>query len=292
MPCLFKYRLLMMGAFWIFGMTPIEASVTHYVSFSMPETLLKEQLRAAGKGNDDRVLFRGLPESGGYPAFIRQLIPLIRELPKSERPRISIDPMAFEEAHVTRVPVLVDGAINDIRKAQYPVQELDPRIGMRDAVSRVTPAMWKAALLKETKGKYPARHPRALSETQRTLEPVYRLPHPLQGADGRVLVAAGQVAKPLKVLPGAATLWIVDPEDDRQIDAIRSRERSPQESPILLLAGPEPGRREDRLETLQNELMLPVYPAPEPWIELLQIRSLPAEVRVKDSSLEVRQWPP
>jgi hypothetical protein len=292
MPCRFKPLSLLAIALWIFGVGPGEASLIRYVSFSMPEPLLKEQLRAAGKGADERVLFRGLPEPGGYPAFIRQLIPLIRELPKSERPRISIDPKAFEQADVSRVPVLGDGDIKDTRQARYPVTEKDPRIGMRDAVSRITPAMWKAALLKDPSNRHLPRHPRSLSETHTTLEPVYRLPHPLKGADGRVLLAGGQSANPLEVLPTEASFWIVDPEDARQLEAIRTRERPLKGSPILLLSGLQPGKIDGRVETLFNELKMPVYPVPERWLEQLQIGALPAEVRTRGSLLVVRQWQP
>ena len=290
MPCRFKTPLLSAMVLLFLGITPGNASVTRFVSFSMPETSLKEAMRAAGKSMDETVVFRGLPESGGYPAFIRQLIPLIRDLPKSERPRIRIDPKAFDQEAIAKVPVVQEGSYQDLRHARYPVTEPDPRTRMREAISKVTPAMWKAALLKDDAQINPRRLPRSTAESRFTLEPVYRIPRTLKGASGNVLAAEGQSANPLDVLPGPFSFLMLDPDDARQVQAVRERQQDLKGS-ILLLAGLRPGQSDSTLLTWLKASEVPIYPIPDRWLEQLRIMRLPAEVRAKGSVLEVREWP-
>lgn len=131
MPCHSRIaRGLWAGLLWA-ALSVSEASVTHYVSFGMPVSRLKAQLRVAGQGLDDTVLFRGFPESMGYSEFIQKLMPLIRDLPKEKRPHIGIDPRAFELNGILKVPVSLSLGQRDEGSARYPVTEPDPRIRMQ-----------------------------------------------------------------------------------------------------------------------------------------------------------------
>jgi len=291
MPCRFKALLLLAIGLGCGTPLPSQALVHHYVSFSMPETQLKAALKAAGKGRDDIILFRGLPASGGFQSFIRQLIPLIGDLPQGERPRIRIDPKAFEQAAIERVPVVIEGSDRDIRQARYPVMENDPRRSMRGALSKMTVTRWQEALLKENPREKRPPYPRPSAETPFMLEPVYRLPRALKGTEGGVIAAEGQRANALDVFQGPIALLVMDPMDPLQTQSILKSGDALKGS-TLLLAGLRPGERDPQLTALMKTFPVPTYPVPEHWLQQLRITQLPATVSARGTMLEVRPWSP
>ena len=292
MRCLFKLRALMGIGLALGSLTSAQATVTRYVSFGMPDALLKAQFRAAGSQQETRVIFRGLPELGGYPAFIRRLVPLIQDLPKNERPPIGLDPAAFEQAGIGTVPVL---EVDQERKAegrQYPVTEPDPRIHMRKTLAALTPTEWRRALLKEAPQERKPPLPSATSESRLTVDPVFRLPQSIMDTGGRVLSAAGETANPLTLLPSEVSLLILDIDDQRQSEVVVQRLNSIQGDTWVLAAGRTPGIQDSKIQKLSDHMKTPILPLPQRWLDQFRISHLPVEVRTTNSKIEIRQWPP
>lgn len=292
MHCHFKTWILVTLGLISSGIHPSDASVTRYVSFGMPEALLREHLKAAGMKAGEKVLFRGLPESGGYPAFIQKLLPLIQSIPKEQRPRIGVDPKAFDEAQISRVPVMVGQGFKDARSARYPIIESDPRALIKKSLSRISAAEWKARLLQSEPQKTKTPLPRATVESTLSLNPRLRLPNPVLNDAGKVLAAAGQSANPLLTVPNGWSFLIMNSGDQRQIEAVIRRLKDHQDNLHLFAEGGVPGVLDQRLQDLSKALDTPIYPLPERWIAPLRITALPAEVTFRSELIEVRQWPP
>ena len=292
MPCRSRLRGGVAIALLWTGLSASEASVTHYVSFGMPDALLKQHMREAGRHRDQRVVFRGLPESMGYPGFIRTLMPLIEAIPRHQRPSIGIDPAAFDHAGIVKVPVTEEDGRKDERAAKYPVTEPDPRIRMREKLRRISLFEWRAALMRKPSTPETAVFPRATESSNHRIEPSFHLPRSLENAEGRVLVKAGATANPLMEVPMGISLLVMAIGDSKTIDAAQARYQALQGNAQLLVAGVNPGAPDPRLESLSQEFKAPVYPIPLRWIDQLKITGLPAEVRSVGTVLEVRQWPP
>jgi len=292
MHCHFKPSALIGIALVLGGLSSVKASVTRYVSFGMPDGVLKAHLRAAGSQPETRVIFRGLPEPGGYPVFIRRLLPLIQDLPKNERPPIGLDPAAFEQAGIGTVPVL---EVNQERKAegrQYPITEPDPRIHMRKILARLTPSEWRRALLREGPQARKQTLPSATFESQMTLDPVFQLPNSIIDTGGRVLAAAGATANPLTLLPSEVSLLILDIEDQRQRETVLQRLKKNKGDTWVLAAGRTPGVQDAKIQALSDQMKTPILPLPQRWLDQFRISRLPVEVKTTRSTIEIRAWPP
>lgn len=276
------------------GMTsvPALASITRYVSFGMPEGVLKAELKAAGAGVHEMVIFRGLPEPGGYPRFIQQLFPLIRELPKGHRPRIGVDPKAFEVAAVSKVPVMEIRGRKDDRMARYPVIEADPRPRMQGQLAKLTTAEWRRELMQGIPRNTVIGIPASPSDTTFTLDPLLQLPRSLTNAQGMILGMKGQTANPLTQWPAETALLILDPLDLRQQDAVTRRLKALNGQAHLLAVGTTSGFPNQAFQDLSGKMQVPVYMLPRRWIDLLQITALPAEVQFQKALITVRQWRP
>lgn len=292
MPCRSRIaRGLWAGLLWA-ALSVSEASVTHYVSFGMPVSRLKAQLRVAGQGLDDTVLFRGFPESMGYSEFIQKLMPLIRDLPKEKRPHIGIDPRAFELNGILKVPVSLSLGQRDEGSARYPVTEPDPRTRMQRLLAGVTPDRWRAELMRTPIAQPSAPLPLAHQEDYHRIEPSFHLPTSLESPDGRVLVKAGTTLNPLALWPAEKPFLVMAIEDEQSITSVQKRYKALDGHAHLLASGLNPGEMDARLEAISRKFQAPVYPLPRHWLDRLRMTSVPAEVRAKGTVLEIRQWPP
>lgn len=292
MYCLFKPSVLMGIGLALGSLSSAQASITRYVSFGMPDGLLKAQLRAAGSQPETRVIFRGLPEPGGYPVFIRRLVPLIQDLPKNERPPIGLDPAAFEQAGIGTVPVLEVDQERRAEGRQYPVTEPDPRIHIRKTLARLTPSEWRRALLKEAPQERKPPLPSATSESRVTVEPVIRLPQNIMDTGGRILASAGETANPLTLLPSEVSLLILDIDDESESEAVAQHLKNIQGDTWVVAAGRTPGVQDSKIQQLSNHMKTPIFPMPQRWLDQLRISRLPVEVKTTRSKIEIREWPP
>ena len=292
MPC--RSKLQKMGWLLLISgtLSTVEASVHRYVSFGMPDALLKEQLQAAGRAHDETIVFRGLPEPGGYPRFIRQLAPLLKALPKARRPAVVIDPKAFVTAGIDRVPVREVMGRFDVQDARYPVIEPDPRVRMQQRLKGLSTEAWHTALRPQTRPATLEAYPPATSESRVRLDATFTLPRALHTADGRIFAKQGQTADPLTLFPLPAPIIIMDAQRPESIAAVRQRLQTLKGPAQLLAAGLNPDQAPGVIARVSTELGAPIYLAPPGWLSQLRINTLPAEVQVIDSRIEVRQWPP
>ena len=292
MPCRSKLQQLS----WLFlisgTLSTAEASVHRYVSFGMPDALLREQLQAAGRAHDETIVFRGLPEPGGYPRFIRQLTPLLKALPKAGRPAVVIDPKAFVTAGIDRVPVREVMGRFEVSAARYPVIEPDPRVLMQQRLKGLSTEAWHAALRPQPRPATSAVYPLATSASRVLMDAAITLPRSLHTADGRVFAKQGQTADPLTLFPLPAPIIIMDAQRPESIAAVRQRLQTLKGPAQLLAAGLNPDQAPRVIARLSAEMGAPIYLAPPGWLSQLRINALPAEVQVIDSRIEVRQWPP
>lgn len=292
MPCRSRVIGRLALGLLLIGLSECEASVTRYVSFGMPYTLLKDHFKTAGQHPNEKIVFRGLPESMGYTGFIQSLLPLIRDLPRDKRPPIGIDPDAFDAAGIVKVPVIQEDGHKDERAAIYPVTEPDPRIRMRMALTRLSLPEWEAALMRKSPIPQAAPFPRATKISCHRIEPSFHLPRSLQNAEGVVLAKAGATLNPLTRLPIGVSLLVMEVGESKSIDAVRERFKDLQGHAQILVAGLNPGEVDPRLEAISRLFQGPAYPIPRRWLDQLRITGLPAEVRSVGTVLEVCQWPP
>lgn len=274
------------------GLSPLalRAAQIHFVSFGMPKTLLASHLKSAGEDHDSQVIFRGLPEGTGYQGMMKALIPLLKDLPRTDRPGIRVDPLPFERLGITRVPVVETGGQHDDRSARYPILEPDPRPKIRDKIRNLTGDQIRTALHSgQTQPPSPSL-PRTVQPSIRLLDPAFRLPFDLTDGRGRRLVEGATIQHPLMALSFQGKLVLFDAKDPLQQRRIAKMQEGSSEGTRYLAQGLNSSSRQ--ILSGGSPFKAPLLDLPLSWIQRLGIESLPVTLTINDSSLRIDAWLP
>jgi Type-F conjugative transfer system pilin assembly protein len=268
----------------------LPAAQIHYVSFGMPKALLASHLKRAGGAQESKVIFRGLPEGTGYQGLMKSLIPLLKDLPRTSRPGIRVDPLPFEKLGITQVPVVESEGRRDDRSARYPILEPDPRHKIRERLQSLTGDQLRTALLSGGIQPSSPALPRTVQSSTRLLDPAFRLPFDLTDGKGHRLVEAQTVQHPLMALPFQGRLVIFDAKDPLQQKRIAEMQETTAGGTRYLGRGLMPESRS--ILSGSSRFKAPFYELPASWIQRLGLESLPVTLTMTESSLKVDAWPP
>lgn len=268
----------------------IPAAQIHFVSFGMPKALLASHLKRAGESHQSEVIFRGLPEGTGYQGMMKTLIPLLKDLPRTSRPGIRVDPLPFERLGITRVPVVETGGQRDDRSARYPILEPDPRHKIRERIRNLTGDQIRTALLSGGINPPSTALPRTVHPSTKILDPAFRLPFDLTDGKGHRLVEGQTIQHPLMVLPFQGRLVLFNAEDPLQQQRIAEMQERTPEGIRYLAQGLKPTTHQNLLG--ESPFKAPILELPPSWIKRLGIESLPVTLTMTDSSIRIDAWPP
>jgi Type-F conjugative transfer system pilin assembly protein len=269
------------------GLIPLgsgtEASVTHYVSLSMPASVI-----AAHQTPGSTLVLRGFPKGAHAMDPFMPLIPSLRTIPPDLRPTIVINPTAFEMHHIDKVPVTFRDGAWDRGSAHYPVIERDPRLALRAALQRITPEQLRSELMRSSDERSSPQIPIATEVQRHSLRPRFQLKDPLIDQEAHPILQGDTMASPPLGLWGNRSLLVIHPNDPKQLNVAREElERDP--SLVLLGVGNQPGSVSMGKGDSASRGMLGM---PSNWLHALGIKALPARILMTDDRIEVTSWPP
>jgi Type-F conjugative transfer system pilin assembly protein len=280
---LFRWGLGFMGLALMCCGSEVHASVTHYISLSMPASVIATHLTPGST-----LVLRGFPKGAhGMDPFM-PLMPSLRTIQPDLRPTIVINPTAFATHHIDKVPVTLRDGAWDRGSARYPVLEPDPRVALRVALQRITPEQLRSELMRSSDETSSPQVPNATDVQTHILRPRFQLKDPLIDQEGQPILQGDTVAAPPLGLWGNRSLMVIHPNDPKQLKAARE-ELGKDPSLVLLGVGPQPGRVSNGKGDSDSRGMLGM---PSNWLHALGIKALPARILMTDDRIEVTSWPP
>lgn len=289
-----------------------------YVSRSMDPGVLKSIVEMARDHQDMDVVFRGLlpgEKINQLAVYLGSLAHLTHDGPL---PRISLNPVAFREHHVTVVPTLEKldrkgnviasvrgltsitwlddqikhGAHGDLGKygpvlaiAEEDIEEVLKRqlakIDLKGAARKSLQAFW-------------SRQPtwpltRATRDRTRQVDPSVTITDAITAPDGRVLAYPGQRLNPMDVMPFNLVVIVIDVRDPSELKFAASMVKHLGVTPVMVIT-----TAETDWQSYQDHVValgVPVYTLKQDIVDRFALEHIPSVVvSGKNKMLEVREY--
>ena len=298
-----------------------------FVSLSMGDQALKDIVQSHMNRKDTVIVFRGLPNDGGF----RGLTSAIRTITKAQNPKalpaITIDPVAFTRANVTRVPAitysvrtLIQLKVAGIREVEWmnshikalpsdtlkelvdlgtqgpTVEILEP--DARDILkTRIREFNWADYQAKQIRAFWDHLHhdslPDAIIKKQYTIDPAIEVPRTIPSSSGHTLIVKGQRLNPLSLLPINERILLFDARRESHLQWVEHIvNTSPHPSNLLITTSVDPDHGFEHLEALEKRLNTRVYLAPRRMVQRFKLKALPAMIQHVDHLLQLTESPP
>jgi type-F conjugative transfer system pilin assembly protein TrbC len=294
-----------------------------FASFAIPAPTLRALLEEASAA-DAVLILRGVPRGSNIQKAIARLRTF---LPASDRtPNVVIDPTLFLRYDVTRVPTLIlvregearpvvaVGAVTVqwLRRAASKVSPGGENLGHRaetydiaepdfvlEMQARLASIDWKprrdAAV-----AKFWSKHhdfvqlPDARTRREFLVDPSVQATQDLVGADGDVLVRAGERWNPLDWMVLSKTIIVFRGTDPRHVAQAKEAARGAQTNGrgvILLTTAVDTERGWQHLNELEDTLSGTVYVLPSSLVDRLHLEAIPATIVSHGKQLLVTELP-
>jgi len=298
-----------------------------FVSLSMGHQALKDIVQSHMNRKDTVIVFRGLPNVGGF----RGLTSAIRTLTKTQDPKalpaITIDPIAFTRAYVTKVPAitysvgtLIQLKVAGIREVEWMNSHIKalPREGLKELddlgtqgptveilepdardilKTRVRNFNWADYQAQQIRAFWDSQHhdslPDAIVKKQYTIDPSIEVPRTIASSTGHTIIFKGQRLNPLSLLPMNERILLFDARRESHLLWVEHIvNTSPHPSNLLITTSVHPDHGFEHLEALMKRLNTRIYLAPRRMVQRFKIKALPAMIQNVDNILRLTEYPP
>jgi len=292
--------------------------LTVFVSRALADSELRSLFEQAAGRDPVRIVFRGVLPGERIDTALRHIHRLLRGI--EPPPVVELDPLAFREAGVTVVPVLLlkqdgnrvarvrgtlaldwfrarvqagesgdlgtYGPVEAIAETDL-LEEIQRRLANLDGETLKSKALqrfWERARFVEL--------PPATEDRVRRVDPSIVVQRDIPTPDGRYVARAGDRLNPLKLLPFDRRLVIFDGSQPAQVAAARRLGAAADRPVIYVTTRIDRADGWEALQRLEGTLAQPVYLLTVEMKQRLQLERAPAVVEAEGHDLIVREVRP
>lgn len=289
----------------------------YFVSFSQPESEIKEILQAASEV-DARVILRGMRPGDKMvnhtAAAMYALGKEIRPLPK-----VAIDSRLYKVFDIQAAPAMVYRRGKQIVKVKgvatakwflsksredkdskslgsvsgtYEIVERDVIEELQARAAQIDWERKRKEAVKRYINKLPDyKIPTATEDAIYQINPRVQFTKDSHAKDGSLLAAKGQVVNPLKFFPGQEmTLFFFDPLSEKQVALVKEQRKSSRGQLQYLMSRIDKDKGFQFISDMSKEFKQQVYLMQSRMIERFQIRHLPAQVYLGNGKIVVKEY--
>lgn len=289
----------------------------YFVSFSQPESELKEILQAASDA-DARVILRGMrPGDRMVNHTARAMFMLGKDI--KPLPKVAMDPRLHKVFGVTEAPSMVyrkgdefvkvkgvattNWFLTKAREAQgtkdlgsvSTTYEIAERDVVEEIQSRVAAVDWDAKRRKAMNryiSKLPDfKLPTAVKDSIYKIDPRVQFQKNITADDGTLLAAKGQVVNPIDHFPGQSlTLYIFDGMSEPQKALVKEMMKTARGQIGLMTSRIDKEQGFQHISDMSKDYGQQVYFLQQRMINRFQLKFLPAEVHLGNGQIVVREF--
>lgn len=288
----------------------------YFISFSQPESEIKEILQAASDA-DARVILKGMKQ--GH-RMVNETAQYAYQLGKhiSPLPKVAIDPRLLQVFDINAAPSMVYRKgnkfvkVNGVASLNWFISksreskgitdlgsvsstyEIEERDVIEEIQSRAAAVDWDEKRRKAMSryiNKLPDFHiPTAIKDSIYKLDPRVKFNKDVTAKDGSLLAVKGQIVNPVDHFPGQSmTIFIFDGQSEAQKALVKERMKSAKGQIGLVTSRVDKEKGFDYLGELNKEYGQQVYVLQKRIIERFKLRHIPAEVYLGNGQIVVRE---
>ena len=206
-----------------------------FASLSMPDSDIKEMYRSLAGDLESTIVFRGLPK--GTTSITQAIIKyqqIARDLNLKVTPNVVINPVWFEQYHVSEVPTIVrlshlyermkEGRKGDLGRQGnvYAIEEIDIIKEMQARAAKIDWEAKKKAALKRAWLNIPIEKLEPATEDKiRLIDPTVTLKKDIKGVKGELVAKAGTKVNPLKKRPFTFIYIAFDGTNKKEVEFVK-----------------------------------------------------------------------